>query len=131
VKIALDTNAYSSLQIGKAEQLKDIVNQADQIILPFIVDAELKAGFHKGKRKVDNYAKLEKFRNLDRVLIIWPNDLTDELYAQIWSDLSKKGKPIPTNDVWIAAICLQYQLTLATNDSHFDYISLLQSITIK
>ncbi len=131
MKIALDTNAYSSLQIGKAEQLKDVVDQADQIILPFIVDAELKAGFHKGNRKIDNYAKLQKFQNLDRVLVIWPNDLTDELYAQIWSDLSIKGKPIPTNDVWIAAICLQYQLTLATNDLHFDFISLLQTIVIK
>jgi len=131
VKIALDTNAYSSLQIGNVKQLKDLVDQAEQIILPFIVVAELKAGFHKGQRKVDNYAKLERFQNIDRILVQWPNDLTSELYAQIWSDLSKRGRPIPTNDVWIAAVCLQYQLTLVTNDTHFDHVSLLQTIGIK
>lgn len=129
MKLALDTNAYSSLQLGAVPILKGVVDQADQIILPFIVDAELKAGFHKGQKKDDNYTKLQKFKDLDIVLLLWADELTNELYARIWSDLAKAGKPIPTNDVWIAAICVQYQLSLASNDGHFNNIPLLQTIT--
>ncbi len=72
--------------------------------------------------------KLHKFENLDRVRLIWADDITNEIYARIWADLSQKGKPIPTNDVWIAAICLQYHLTLISNDEHFTHISLLRTI---
>lgn len=128
MKLAIDTNAYFSLQLGNVPILKKLVDQAEEIILPFIVDAELKAGFHKGQKRVDNYNKLEKFVSLDRVLLIWPDELTNELYARIWSDLAKIGKPVPTNDVWIAAVCVQHQLSLATNDKHFINIPLLQTI---
>jgi len=131
MKIALDTNAYSSLQIGNVPILKNIVDEVEEIILPFIVDAELKAGFHKGQKKVDNYNKLEKFVGMDRVQLLWADDLTNELYARIWSDLSKVGKPIPTNDIWIAAVCIQHQLILATNDIHFSNISLLQTVNFE
>ncbi len=129
MKLALDTNAYSSLQLGNVPALKRIVDQAEVIILPFIVDAELRAGFYKGQKKVDNYNKLQKFEDLDRVTLLWADDQTNELYARIWSDLSIAGKPIPTNDVWIAAICVQHQLNLATNDSHFTSLPLLQTIS--
>lgn len=128
MKLALDTNAYSSLQLGNVPNLKTIVDQAELIILPFVVDAELRAGFQKGKRKAENYDKLQKFQNLDRTLVLWPNDLTSELYAQIWAELATKGTPIPTNDVWIAAICLQHQLGLASSDKHFDHVPLLHVI---
>lgn len=128
MKVALDTNAYSTLQLGNMPNLKSIVDRADQIIIPFIVDAELKAGFHKGRNKSANYGKLQRFNNLDRVITLWADDFTDELYARIWSDLAKRGLPVPTNDIWIAAVCVQHQLTLATSDKHFNNIYLLQTI---
>jgi len=128
VKLALDTNAYSSLQLGNVPGLKELVDQAELIILPFVVDAELRAGFQRGNEKIDNYAKLQKFQSLDRVLMLWPSEQTNELYAQVWAELASKGKPIPTNDVWIAAICLQHQLGLASSDKHFDYVPLLHTI---
>jgi tRNA(fMet)-specific endonuclease VapC len=126
VKLALDTNVYSDLQSGKALQVKLAVNKADLIIMPFVIDAELRAGFKKGSNETENYDKLEKFQSLDRVVVLWADEETNELYAKIWSDLSSKGKPIPTNDVWIAAICLQHNLTLATFDSHFEHVPLLR-----
>jgi predicted nucleic acid-binding protein len=128
VKLALDTNAYSSLQLGNVPDLKQLVDQAELIILPFVVDAELRAGFQKGNRKTDNNNKLQKFEEIDRVVVLWPNDLTNELYAQVWAELASNGKPIPTNDVWIAAICLQHQLGLASSDKHFDHVPLLHTI---
>lgn len=128
MRLALDTNAYSALQLGNVPKLKELFDQAELIVLPFIVDAELRAGFQKGSRQIDNYSKLRKFQELDRVLTLWPDEQTSELYAQIWADLAAKGKPIPTNDVWIAAICLQNQLTLASTDAHFDSVPLLRTV---
>ena len=126
MKLALDTNAYSALQLGNTPLLKELVDQAELLVMPFVVDAELRAGFQGGQRKIDNRDKLQKFQNIDRVMLLWPNELTNELYAQLWQELTAKGKPIPTNDVWIAAICLQHQLSLATSDKHFDYVPLLK-----
>ena len=129
MKLALDTNAYSSLQLGNAPILKAVVDKADLLIIPFVVDAELRAGFKKGQQEKDNYDKLHKFQTLDRVLILWADEDTNELYARIWSELARQGKPIPTNDIWIAAICLQHQLTLATSDKHLAAVPLLNLIS--
>ncbi|HUD07003.1 MAG TPA: type II toxin-antitoxin system VapC family toxin [Candidatus Saccharimonadales bacterium] len=129
MKFALDTNAYSALQLGNTPKLKALLDKAELLILPFIVDAELRAGFQGGQRKTDNTAKLKKFQSIDRVMVLWPDELTNEIYAQIWQELATKGKPIPTNDVWIAAICLQHQLPLATSDKHFNYVPLLKILS--
>ena len=106
MKIALDTNAYSALQLGEALQIKLAIDEAELILLPFVIDAELRAGFKKGQNEKENYDKLQKFQSLDRVATLWPDEETNELYAKVWAELTAKGKPIPTNDVWIAAICL-------------------------
>ena len=131
MKLALDTNAYSDLQRGGAKQLEPTVNKADLLVLPFVVDAELKAGFKKGQREKENYDKLQKFQALDRIVVLWPDEETNELYAKVWAELAAKGEPIPTNDVWIAAICLQHHLTLATSDIHFKNVPILPTIPIE
>lgn len=66
---------------------------------------------------------------MDRVEVILPDEQTTEYYAKNWSDLSWKGKPIPINDVWIAAICLQHNLVLATRDAHFKSVTYLQILS--
>ena len=129
MKVALDTNAYSALQLGGAVQLKAAADGAELLVIPFVVDAELRAGFKKGSKEKENYDKLKKFQALDRAVVLWPDEETNELYAKVWTELSAKGKPIPTNDVWIAAICLHYHLTLATSDKHFDHVPLLRKLS--
>lgn len=128
MKLALDTNAYAALQLGTAIKLESLIDEAELLALAFVVDAELRAGFKKGHKDRENYDKLQRFQTLDRVVVLWPDKETNELYAKIWSELSLRGKPIPTNDVWIAAICLQYNLTLITSDIHFEYVPLLQRL---
>ena len=130
MKIVLDTNAYSALQRGEAAGLKTAVEAADQIMLPFVVVAELKAGFGKGNQTAANQQKLYMFLGMDAVSVMWPDDDTLQLYAKLWAELSGKGKPIPTNDVWIAALCLQNSLPLATADSDFDHIPLLERVAV-
>jgi predicted nucleic acid-binding protein len=120
---------YSALQLGNATQLQPLVSNAELLVLPFVVDAELRAGFKKGRKEKENYNKLQQFQALDRVVVLWPDEETNELYAKVWAELSAKGKPIPTNDVWIAAVCLQHHLTLATSDAHFDHVPLLHKLS--
>ena len=124
--LALDTNAYSALQRGSAKQLIELVNKTSDIALTLVVIAELKAGFKKGSQTNQNRAKLARFLQDPRVSILIPDEQTAETYAELWSELATKGNPIPTNDVWIAALCLQHGYTLATSDQHFDNVPLLQ-----
>ena len=49
-------------------------------------------------------------------------------YAQVRSELKKAGKPIPSNDLWIAAICRQHRLPLMSQDAHFDAVQGLKRI---
>ncbi len=128
MNFALDTNEYSRLQKGQDRQLSELANKVDEIFLPFIVVAELRAGFKKGSRADQNYDKLDAFLSTPRVSILYADEETVELYAALWVELAVKGTPIPTNDVWIAAICLQYRLSLATSDKHFKQVPLLKTL---
>lgn len=130
MKFALDTNAYTAFQLGHGASVKALVDTAELIGMPFVVDAELRAGFKKGEHTKDNYAKLQRFQMSDRVFVLWPDAMTGELYARVWAELSAAGKPIPTNDIWIAAICLQHHLPLATADRHFKQVPLLQTLSV-
>jgi len=127
--LALDTNAYSSLQQGSSKKLYERLQRSEEIYLPFVVVAELRAGFAKGKKTAHNNQKLAKFLDSSLANVLYADENTINLYAQIWAGLNRAGQPVPTNDVWIAALCLQYNCTLATNDTHFQYIPLLQTVT--
>lgn len=68
-------------------------------------------------------SKKEKFLDSARVYTIMLDDETSEYYAQVFSELRQKGRPIPSNDLWLAASALQHGLALATYDEHFSNIS--------
>ncbi|HEY1835428.1 MAG TPA: type II toxin-antitoxin system VapC family toxin [Candidatus Saccharimonadales bacterium] len=129
MRLALDTNAYTAFQRGQAAGLKQLIDTAELIVLPFIVEAELRAGFKKGSREPENHAKLSKFMSSNRVLVLWADEATNEIYARIWAELSAIGALIPTNDIWIAAICLQNNLALATADTHFKKVPFIATVS--
>lgn len=66
--------------------------------------------------------ELHDFLNDSSVVHLPLTDKTSFYYAKIYKQLRIKGKPIPTNDIWIASSVMEYNLTLYTNDSHFNYI---------
>lgn len=121
MKIALDTNAYSEAARG-AGQAADILRAADEIHLPFVVLAELRAGFAVGTMGQKNEAKLTEFLNSPRVQVLLADEQTTHHYARIFSYLRSQGKPIPTNDLWIAALAIQNDLILFSKDKHFNQI---------
>ncbi len=125
MKLALDTNKYSALQRGEDPWLRQLLEKVDEIFLPFVVVAELRAGFKKSNQARQNLVTLDSFLSSPRVFVLYADENTLEAYANVWAELMAKGTPIPTNDVWIAAICQQHALTFATSDRHFDHVPLL------
>lgn len=123
--ILLDTNAYTAFKRNKFEAL-EIIRNVDIIGINTIIIGELLGGFTLGNKLNINRDELQKFLNSSRVKIFNINQETAEYYALIYSELRKKGRPIPTNDMWIAATAIQYNLILFSYDSDFLSISNLK-----
>lgn len=127
MNIAIDSNRYTDMARGHKESL-DILERAWSICMPLIVLAELRAGFAFGSKREANERTLTQFLNTEGVQIIYPDASTTLVYAEIYRQQRKAGKPIPTNDLWIAALCVQYNLVLYARDKHFEEIANLARI---
>lgn len=119
MRIALDTNRYVDLCKGAPETV-GVVSTAEAVFLPFVVVAELRAGFALGNRTADNERVLRRFLMKDGVSVLFADDQTTHHYAGAFRQLRLQGTPIPTNDLWIAALVLQHDLTLHARDRHYD-----------
>lgn len=118
MRICLDTSGYSAFKRGRAGAL-DLVQRADEIILPAVVLGELFAGFRIGSRERINRQELNAFMESPRVRVAPLDSETAQRYAEILAYLRERGAPIPTNDLWIAACAMQWGLRLVTTDAHF------------
>jgi tRNA(fMet)-specific endonuclease VapC len=119
VRIALDTNRYVDLCRGERETA-GLLEAAEAVFLPFVVVAGLRAGFAHSRRQAENERVLRRFLLKDGVVVLFPDDQTTLNYASIFRQLRKQGTPIPTNDMWLAALVLQHNLVLHARDKHFD-----------
>jgi tRNA(fMet)-specific endonuclease VapC len=122
VRVALDSNRYDDLIKGD-EVVADVVELADEVLVPFVVVGELRAGFAAGVRQGDNERLLRRFLLKDGVSILYADDQTTHHYAAAYAQLRRQGTPIPTNDLWIAALVLQHDLVLCSRDRHFDRLA--------
>lgn len=121
MRIALDTSRYVDLCKGVEDAVR-VVSTAESVFLPFVVVAELRAGFTLGKRAAENERVLRRFLLKPGVSILYPDDQTSYHYAAAYRQLRVQGTPIPTNDLWIAALVLQHNLALHDRDRHFDQL---------
>ena len=121
MRIALDTNRYVDLCRG-LEQTSRLLSEADQVFIPFVVLAELRAGFALGRRAAENERVLRRFLLKEGVHPLFPDDQTTHHYASVFRQLKLQGTPVPTNDLWIAALVLQHNLILHARDRHFDHL---------
>ncbi len=119
--LVIDTNVYCDAMRGDPEAAK-LLRQAESLLLPVVVYGELLAGFKGGNRERVNGDQLVAFAATERVQIAAITTETAAFYALIISQLRKKGAPIPTNDIWIAAITMEHGASLATSDRHFSWI---------
>lgn len=125
VKLAVDTSRLSDLFRGDRE-LAIRLGRCEQVMVPLMVVAELKAGFALGSRAAQNEAVLLKFLARPTVYVLCPDLETTDQYARLFDQLKRAGTPIPTNDLWIAALTLQHQAVLVARDRHFDSIPQLR-----
>lgn len=121
-KILLDTNAYSEFMSGN-KLVFDYIIEAEEIYLSTVMLGELFAGFQGGKKYLRNKEDLKSFISKDGIKIINVSIETAEIFGEIKSELSKKGKMIPLNDIWIAAHTIETGSKLITLDSHFKQIN--------
>jgi tRNA(fMet)-specific endonuclease VapC len=121
VRVALDTNRYVDLCRGVVETVA-LLEEAETVMLPFVVLGELRAGFAFGRRQVENERVLRRFLSQDGVRVLFADDQTTHHYASVFRQLRRQGTPIPTNDMWLAALVLQHNLALHARDNHFDHL---------
>jgi tRNA(fMet)-specific endonuclease VapC len=119
LRLALDTNRYTDLGAAVPEVVQTLEG-ADQVYLPFIVLAELRAGFALGSRGLANERSLQLFLAKPGVEVLLAGEGTTRVYAQLYRQLRQQGTPIPAHDLWIAALVVEHGLTLYSRDRHFD-----------
>jgi tRNA(fMet)-specific endonuclease VapC len=127
MRLALDTNRYVDFCRGDPAAVAHM-QEAERIYLPFVTLAELRAGFLCGTKARQNERVLTRFLNSPRVRVLFPDDQTIHHYARLFQQLRQQATPIPTNDIWIAALVLQHDLPLYARDRHFDFLPQLVRI---
>ena len=121
MRVLLDSNAYSLLMRGN-EQAIDLVRGAEQVLFSAVVVGELLSGFRRGTRFERNVADLRAFLDSPYVYFAEVGPVTADRYSRIMTSLRAKGRPIPTNDVWIAAHVMETGADLVSADSHFEHV---------
>ena len=91
------------------------------INIPFAVLGKLYLGAYRSSNPKKHITQISDF--LKKCNLLTADHETADYYALIKSELLKKGKPIPENDIWIAATVKQYKLSLVTRDKHFNEIN--------
>jgi predicted nucleic acid-binding protein len=121
MRILLDTSAYSALMRGH-DEVVDRARRAERIVLSAVVAGELLLGFRAGTRLKKNMAELDAFLDNPYVILAPVTLTTADRFARIAVALRAKGRPIPTNDVWIAAHAMETGAELLSFDAHFGAI---------
>lgn len=119
--ILIDTNAYVAFKRGEASVF-EVLQHAEILGISPIVLGELLGGFECGNKVKKNRDELLQFLQSPRIRIFPITSDTANFYSQIYSSLRNKGKPIPSNDVWIAAQALENGCVLCSQDKHFKVI---------
>ena len=121
MRIVVDTSRYRDFCDNITEALK-IFQRAERIIIPFVVLAELKAGFMSGSRCRENEQVLNSFLSRPRVITLFADEQTTFHYARLFFQLRSQGTMIPVHHIWIAALAVQHGLHLFSRDSHFEHL---------
>lgn len=117
-RICLDTSAYSQFKRGEPKAV-ELICAAQRVCVPTIVLGELRTGFKLGHHSKRNEMELLEFLASPVVHILDVDDEATHYYAEILAALRSAGTPIPTNDIWIAALSAREGTTVVTYDQHY------------
>jgi tRNA(fMet)-specific endonuclease VapC len=118
-RILLDTNIVIA-HLDQDESVNEHISHTTEVFVSAVVVGELSYGTMKSQRKKSNIARLMAF--LRKATTLACDATTAHIYGEIKNELRLLGKPIPDNDIWIAANVRQYGLTLASRDDHFSHV---------
>jgi predicted nucleic acid-binding protein len=124
--VILDTNALSAFFDGE-EAVVSRLAKAEAVHLPVIVMGEYRFGLRGSRMRKEREEKLLGFARTATVLPVLESTTTS--YASIKHALKKAGSPIPENDIWIAALGLEYGLPVLSDDHHFDAVPQIRRIS--
>jgi len=125
----LDTSAYSAFNHGD-ERLRSWFDTKHSILVPLIVVTELRAGFAAGSKTTENELLLKRFLDSSSVQTLTISIKTTELFASLFAQLRKSGKPMGSNDLWIAALALEHKLPIVTLDTDFTRVRGIEVISV-
>lgn len=115
----LDSNIIIDVFRGEAKTVERI-SLTQKLFVPVVVIGELYYGAYKSNQIARRIAEVKQLEELVTILNVTP--VTSQLYGEIKQRLYAKGKPIPENDIWIAAIAIEHGLVLITRDKHFEEV---------
>lgn len=121
MRLTLDTNRYRDLCDG-VEEVVRVIETAEAVGVPFVVLAELRAGFALGTRGHQNERVLRRFLAKPGVDVLYATEATTRPYADLFRQLRTQGTPIPTNDLWIAALVVEHDSVLYSRDDLFRHL---------
>ena len=121
MRILLDSNAYSAFMRGN-EEVRALIQDTEEVLFSAIVVGEQLYGFRQGTHYERNLAELRSFLERPYVSFIPVGPVTADRYSRVMTALKAKGRPIPTNDVWIAAHAMETGADLVSADRHFEHV---------
>jgi len=117
-RVALDTSVAIDVLAAKVDAR--LLSSVNEHLLPSPVVGELRYGALNSSKSAENLARVEAL--VIRCVVLNVTVATAKVYAELRLALRVKGRPIPENDLWIAALCVEHQVPLAAVDAHFDAI---------
>ena len=117
--VILDTNALSAMADGNLN-VEARLERADSLAIPVMALGEYKYGIRQSRNRTRYERWLAELTTNYRILIV--DEKTADEYALVRSELKQRGKPIPSNDLWIAALARQHAFPLLSRDQHFDFV---------
>ncbi len=130
MRILLDTNAYSRLVRGET-RMAELARRAEWVLFSPIVYGELVYGFRLGRNLEQNLSTLNSFIEAPYVTFLSITVKTADRYSRIAASQKSKGRPIPTNDMWIAAHAMEMGADLVSADRHFEYVDGIALVPIE
>ena len=118
MRLTIDTTIYAALKSGSMH-IRELLEKADEILVPVTVLGELYAGFQIGRLTEKNMNELDEFLLKPGISVIEIDKDTSFRYGSLIKELRKQGTPIPSNDVWIAASVMDTGSILVSRDKHF------------
>ena len=121
MKVLLDTNRLSDA-LAMVDEVTDLLETVEEIYVPVIALGEIRAGFLRGRRAAKNETRLQWFLSQNGVSTLGVDASVSHRYAGVHHALRTLGRPVPTNDLWLAAMAIEHGLSLYTRDAHFTHI---------